>query len=658
MTLSELLKDKGIQTAVIIDDAYDDVPKASDLDADAWSTFFADAGAHEEALMELFPDYEQFDGSELMHRDDFVEAVWKGRGKLEDLATELFTDYENNKKADSKFLGDLEAALGVFGITSIPMGRTVVEAAKKADLIFADLFLGNLQAPDDIEQSITLVKELMADRQTSPPPVVLMSRSNLLNDKRAGFRDRAKLLGALFRFYRKEDLLQADNLPRTLERLATHLADAVKIATFLSNYEASLERATARFFKTVRRLDLSDYGEISQLLLNFEGQPLGSYLVDVFDSALQFEIEADSPTIEAARALKDVDLSLYPAPHIAGTSDLQHLVHQTVWQHRARLAVVTNNLEPSVAFGDVFLRRDYPAPNQDKDIRDAFIIMTPACDLVREEGTKRILLLAGDVSPLTHTSWDYGNTLTTPLGRLEDGSAIRFEWDAKDLRSETRATIGKMLAADGAYYLFQRMRENYALDLQQSLLTRLGRVGLPAKMPATFPVTVTVSYFDDTKTLQTLNLPTLAQDGAVCYLGRDEDNDENARLVMTEAAIDELMFAIAAIPDDKVMPKGKDPLKALKSSDTLARLLQRGMPLGKLAGGYGEIRSPDKPADDTKPPLLGFITRNPAAKHNNQNGGGLIRVEHDPIFIAANTPAPIEATGVAEVVAAVTAEGD
>lgn len=658
MTLNALLKDKGIQTAVIIDDAYDEVPKASDIDADAWSTFFADAGAYEAVLVELFPGYENIDGSDLIHNDAFVTAVWKGKEGLAELASELFTDYENNKKADTKFLADLEVALGTFGITPIRMGRTVVEAAKNADLIFADLFLGNLQEPDDIAQSITLVKELMAARQVSPPPVVLMSRSHLLNDKRADFRDQAKLLGALFRFYRKDDLLKADNLPRTLERLATHLVDAVKIATFLSSYEGSLKEAAARFFKTVRRLDLSDYGEISQLLLNFEGQPLGSYLVDVFDSALQFEIEADGPTIEAARALEEVDLSLYPAPHIAGTSDLQNLVHQTVWQHRARLGVATNKLEPSIAFGDVLLRRDYPVPSQDKDLRDALIVMTPACDLVREEGTKRILLLAGDVAPLTHTSWDYGNSLTTPLGRLEDGSAIRLEWDAKDLRSENRAAIAKLLAADGPYFLFQRMRENYALDLQQSLLTRLGRVGLPAKMPATFPVTVTVSYFDDTKTLQTLNLPTLAQDGAVCYLGRDEDNAENARLVMTEAAIDELMAAVAAIPDDKVIPKGKEPLKALKATDTLARLLQRGLPLGKLAGGYGEIRSHEKPADGTKPPLLGFITRNPEAKQNNQNGGLLITVEHDSVFIAANVSAPIAETAVIEEAVAAQSAGE
>jgi hypothetical protein len=177
-------------------------------------------------------------------------------------------------------------------------------------------------------------------------------------------------------------------------------------------------------------------------------------------------------------------------------------------------------------------------------------------------------------------------------------------------------------------------------------------------MPATFPVTVTVSYFDDTKTLQTLNLPTLAQDGAVCYLGRDEDNAENARLVMTEAAIDELMAAVAAIPDDKVIPKGKDPLKALKTTDTLARLLQRGLPLGKLAGGYGEIRSLEKPADGTKPPLLGFITRNSEAKQNNQNGGVLITVEHDPIFIAANASAPIADSAIFEEAAAARSGGE
>ena len=48
----------------------------------------------------------------------------------------------------------------------------------------------------------------MAGRESAPPAVVLMSRSPRLQDKKERFRDDAKMVGALFRVYRKQDLLE------------------------------------------------------------------------------------------------------------------------------------------------------------------------------------------------------------------------------------------------------------------------------------------------------------------------------------------------------------------------------------------------------------------------------------------------------------------
>ena len=57
-------------------------------------------------------------------------------------------------------------------------------------------------------------------------------------------------------------------------------------------------------------------------------------MLDVFDRVLAHEIEGDERTVDAAEELNNIEPSQYPAPHIAGTTDLQDLVFRTIWQIR------------------------------------------------------------------------------------------------------------------------------------------------------------------------------------------------------------------------------------------------------------------------------------------------------------------------------------
>src|SRR5438132_12852350 len=124
-----------------------------------------------------------------------------------------------------------------------------------------------------------------------------MSRSELLRDKKEQFREGAELLGSMFRVYTKADLLQGENLERTLERLVLHRPDSMRVARFVHGWKTGLNLASERFVKGIRRLDLPDYAQIRDVLLAFEGQPLGSYLLDVFDRVLAHEIEGYEETI-------------------------------------------------------------------------------------------------------------------------------------------------------------------------------------------------------------------------------------------------------------------------------------------------------------------------------------------------------------------------
>lgn len=304
MTLQALLADRQITTALIVDDAYDQVPKAGDLDADeeAWSNFIADLGDDRQVLVQAFPAFNDLDAYQLRQSDEFVAVVWSTRDRLRpELWNLLFAGYEQATRSDRAFLQHLEGALRSIGITPTPCGRDVPVDGQTASIIFADLFLGATQQPADIERSLERLRPLLAGREADPPLVILMSRSNLLEDKKAYFRDRAKLLGALFRVYRKSDLMDGSNLERALERLALHRPDAVRVAAFLDSWENGLKAASEQFLTGIRRLDLSDYAQVRDILLAFEGQPLGSYLLDVFDRVLQHEIEGGANTNQSSR---------------------------------------------------------------------------------------------------------------------------------------------------------------------------------------------------------------------------------------------------------------------------------------------------------------------------------------------------------------------
>ncbi len=627
MTLQALLANRKITTALIVDDGYDQMPKAEDLAADegAWSNFIADVGDDHQALVEVFPAFDGLEAYQLRQSDDFVAAVFAAREHLRpELWNLLFADYEQATRSDRAFLKKLEDALKAIGITPIPSGRVVPAAGQTASIIFADLFLGAAQQPADIERSLELLKPILAGREMDPPLVILMSRSDLLEDKKAYFRDRAKLLGALFRVYRKSDLMDGSNLERALERLALHRPDAVRVAAFLDSWEKGLEAASERFLTGIRRLDLSDYAQVRDILLAFEGQPLGSYLLDVFDRVLQHEIEGDANTIKAAEELNNIDPSAYPAPHIAGSTDLQDLVYRTIWQNPKRLGVKTTFAEIPVGFGDVLVKQSVLTdgdPGNDTET-DAFVVLTPACDLVRVDSAKRILLLAGKLSNLTPKTWTYkGGSLKTPIVVLPDERRMWALWDVKDIRTLTPTEIIALLGEAGPYKIVLRLRESPALELQQQLLTDMGRVGLLAQMPATFPVSLSAYYVDTDNALQPLKLPIANVDGGVCYVGRDSQGEEKTTLVLTEPVIDELIKTIEDILEEAIHPKARETLKRLKTSTSFAADLQKGLAApASHKSGYSPIKA-DGPGPDgqTANGIVGLIARNPIELKPNDN---------------------------------------
>jgi hypothetical protein len=654
MNISEVLKNTGFESALIMDDAFDPVPTAADLsmDPEAWSIFIADIVPELEVVEGAFPEYQSMDANALRESDKFVQAMYGLRDKLRpELWNTLFEGYERDRASDLSFLEKLRIRLSAAGLSVKTAGRAGAGEAKDCAIIFADLFLGAAQQDFDVDKSIARLCKLIAGRESNPPAVVLMSRSSRLRDKKERFRDEAKMVGALFRVYEKPDLLAGSTVETVLERLATHHADAVRVAAFLAAWETGLEGAGKEFMKVVRRLDLSDYSKIRELLLDAEGQPLGSYMLDVFDRVLQHEIEGHKPTIAAAQALNAIDPTKYPAPYIEGSSDLQNLVVRMLWQNPERLRVTANTAGMPVSFGDVLVRRsrlDTPLVNAPTDQPDVLVVLTPACDLVRNPEKRRVLLVGGALKLLDNKSWTYKSKgAATSIVQFTQQPRMSIQWDLDDQRMLNRAELAALVGGEGPYAIMLRLRESNALELQQRLLAEMGRIGLVSKMPFTFPVEVSLHTTDRDGNVRSLDLPTTSADGGVCITGRDKESDLT-RLILTEPSVDEILSAIPKIKPEDVNERSRETLKRLQASLSFRSLLQRGLeaPAATVKGSLAPLKVPGETKDaDGKviDEIVGLMVRNPgdiATLSGNalKNAGILIVIkdlELDAVVVAS-----------------------
>ncbi len=571
--LKDLLTEKGVTRALVIDDVFDPIPRPDELNDDDWANFFDDLGsAGHELLGELHEGYAKTSTENLKASEEFITQVWENRAKLPEAASDhLFRQFEDTRTTELQALNSLVATLEELGLACTTMGREPDEDANQAELIFVDLFLGFQETEGDMGRAIQRVGELVEGRVQNPPLVVLMSRSPRLQEKRNEFRDTAGLLGSTFRVVSKAELAKAGTLETLLTRLANHYEDAKRVAGFVHAWDTGLDYARQNFIRVLRRLDLSDLAQIRALLLDFEGQNLGEYLLDVADRVLQHEIEADDNTIGAALELNKIDMEKYPAPHLAGSPDLQELVHRMVFLHPDRLRLSARDDKTQLQFGDVLRWRTDEGQGFGNAVS---LVVSPACDLVREE-TERVMLLSGTLEDLQPKSWSYkAGPVRTAIVILPDEGRKWVKWNLKNVRSLEWDELGRLIGEDARLKHIGRLRETYAIEIQQMLLADLGRVGRPANLPVPFPVAV--AFFFSGTNGKARKLAVEQIDAAACYVGRGESPQPVHRLVLTEQTCDHIEHALQALEQDAVGESARASLAAVKADRGFFTRFERG----------------------------------------------------------------------------------
>lgn len=582
MSLKTLLEQRGLRRALIVDDACDLVPTAGDvgIENEQWAIFGDDWGPQREEIAAAYGSLEGRRLDDLRTDDAFVAALWSLRPKLKDLLDPLFAAYDTTQQADVQYVELAKTELETLGLEVTLAGRNFAQAILDADIVLIDLFLGTAQDADAVATSKRGLRTALIHRGLPHPLVILMSRSIELTDRRDEFRDEVGLLESGFRILRKEELKTAGRLAIQLQRTAAHIEDTRRLAAFIDALESGLKRAAGRTIRQFRRLKLSDIGQIQQLLLDIEGEPAGSYLVDIFDRVLAHEIESESGIIDTAMSLNSFRVDAYPAPYVAGSVELQEMVRKTLTQNVERLRLPAS--EVRVSFGDI-LQLQPPADAAaakrellvELDETKVLAVLTPACDLMRS-GAPRVLLLVGELCDFTVADWSYKTDLRTSIVAI-NGEQRWIRWDERHVETVSWAQLDGAFD-NGIIRTVARLREAHTLEIQQKVLAGLGRVGMVARMPATFAVNVVAYYLDIDERPSELQVDGFA-DGAVCWVGRDGPGNQALRLALTEPAVDDLQSALRKVGDQNVAPGARGAFRLAAESVDFADLLMRGLTL-------------------------------------------------------------------------------
>ncbi len=629
MSLIDLLSARGIRTALIVDDVYDAVPTAADIEPtnESWTNFVDDLTVEQRArIVEEYPAVADMTFDQCVNDDQYVATIWSLREELGEIVSQLFEVYIADQSSDEDYVNIVKNKLEELGLTVSTAGRQFSGLVANADLVIIDLFFSKAQDPDSLNSSKEQLKSAIQPRLANPPIVILMSRSSRLESKREEFRDEVGLLDSGFRILRKDDIGESEQLELLLERLAENYDDSHSLARLFNALEMGITQSARKTLTLLRKLRLSDIGQIQQLLLNAEGEPAGSYLVDVFDRVLQHELEGDVGIIQAAVALNGFSAASHPPPYVSGSADLQELVQRVLTQNENRLQLA-GSLESSVAFGDL-LRMSPGVDTEDLQRKlhveiayeNILLVLTPACDLQRG-AAPRILLLVGAIKPLTIRDWSYGEDARTNAIRI-DGELCWIKWNIKHVDTISKPKLNEALGI-GEVKLVGRLREGHALELQQRVLSGLGRVGQMATLPATFPVRLEVFYPDVNGRLHSLEVPDL-EDGAVCFAGRGSNGGQMLRLVMTEVVCDGVLAAIANLNEEHVAERAHNALRHIKSSPDLRRLLTQGIDLkGVNDKNWKEIASETGAQNGVS--KMGLIAWNYAVPDEPLQGGSLAK---------------------------------
>lgn len=174
---------------------------------------------------------------------------------------------------------------------------------------------------------------------------------------------------------------------------------------------------------------------------------------------------------------------------------------------------------------------------------------------------------------------------------MSDGTRFWIKWDLKHIETLAHSQLESLLSA-GSFEVVARLRESHALELQQKLLSNLGRIGLVAPMPATFNMRIEAFVPNVDGVLIRADIPTL-DDGGICFIGRDPDGKKSEeRLILTENACEAVWTYVTSIPPATINERTRALVNEVKFTADVLQALEQGLSLPTSTDSFKEIKAP------------------------------------------------------------------
>lgn len=590
--LKETIIKNKVSNVLIVDDGYDKTPTALDMSIDnkEWDIFFSDLTENDnEIIRKNYPNYENESVEQLKISDEFISLLWNHKDNLsKENIDMLFRRYIIDMQKDESHLSKIEEALKKVDLLYETCGVNPPKVIKDWDIIIIDLFLGSAQDHKAQDNSMQFLDKIVKQRIEKPPLVILMSRSSRLVEKRSEFRDKTGIIESMFRIIEKENISNEKKIYRLLNTLVSHRDDSLKIYNFISAWKVGLEKSINTTTKIMSSIDISGYSKIKRLLLDAEGEDTGSYMVDVFDLILQHELEENDNIIDKAISLNSLDFDSAYLPYITDNNNLHKLVNSVIFKNKNRIKLNSEG-GTKLSFGDIIrpvARKESISSYFLKkyNSHDVFLVITPACDLQRCE-SKNIILLKGNLIPLTLESWTNDTKDRTPIIKIDD-EYLSIKWDMKHIETISQETVITLLGKDKTLEIIARLRENSALALQQACLSGIGRVGLLAAMPASYIVEADFYFINNESKLEKILLGNIAPElrNGICYVGRNNDVRNVKTVIFSEDLSENLHSTLDKLNIEEIIEKNRNLFGKIRESFSLQEKIWKGISLNKKIG--------------------------------------------------------------------------
>lgn len=575
-----LLRENHIDKVTIIDDAYDDIPKAAEIKAENWNLFLDEIDDESIPLItELLsiPSYDEEIVKLHKNKDVFTAELWAQKHRLSARVKKaLFEDYINEQQGKAAQLQPLEKIFrDDLGTQVHCLGRSSDYSHLQSKIVFIDLFLGITGEEEAIARAIKTIREITNIDPNNPPIVILMSSSPRLASKRDVFRDDGQLLGCQFRSVEKNLFSDANTFLAEVHDLISSYPDSLKLNRFILAWERALNSQRESFLRSVRKLDLTDYADLKRLILDSEGERLGDHLIDLYHTYFHHFLESDQELLDAGHDLNSLEFKTYPPSHFLPTEEIKPILDATIFENAERVkyenkVAEVSHLE-SIQLGDIFISKEETAARGDREV---LVVLTQACDL-QQGNAKSILLIKGKLKPYTVLNYRIPNAPRTPIIDI-DGSFYVIDWDENwpitwpiDSLDELLGTAGNA----GRYSKIRRFRSLYGLQLQQRFIGNLGRVGTPSSMQATWPVGLSVFYRDAASLAHELICFPIEETSAACIAGRSERGKLENIIIYPETVL-KICNRILGLNDGDMLPQYLSQLKVAASDPAFRRILR------------------------------------------------------------------------------------